>query len=168
MSAAVFASVKRKFYNLPDPPGFSISCTPASYARIFQALNHSPSSVLYEVGCGKGYLMLYALVCGIRTVQAMDIEQPSVDRSRYALEQCTVDPRFSSMMLGADVKFSTGDGLLMPLPEGVTIVSSIVAWTMAQFETMLQNVIDSRCLHWVTLIEGFAQWRMSRVLLASF
>lgn len=146
----MFGSVKRKFSTLPDPPGFSISCTPKTYETLFAGMTIEPDSVLYEVGCGKGYVVVYALLSGFTIVRAIDIEELSVQRTQHVLAECRKDSRFSAGLLGT-VSVNCGDALSTPIPQDVTHVTSIIVWTDQDFAEMLRLILDSDCKKWATI-----------------
>ncbi len=140
-----FSAVKRKFNLLPDPVGFSISLTPASYCKIWDHFNIAPTSVLYEIGCGKGYPLVYGGLAGFAVCHGIDIEQGSVDRSNHVIAQCRADDRFADDLKDTQFTVELSDGLSRPIPGDATHVQIIIAWTDAQLEELI--VILQRAPH---------------------
>jgi hypothetical protein len=146
-NAKLFATVKRKFVSLPDPPSFSISLTPTSFSKVLSLFVPEPSSVLLELGSGKGFVVVYAALTGFKSIIAWDIEPLSVLRTEHTFKECAVDPRFSDQLAHVQFAAYEMDGLQTHIPKEVTHVSIIIAWNNDQLRILLR----CRCLHccWV-------------------
>lgn len=133
----LFASVKRKFSALPDPPGFSISLTPSSYDRILQHFDITPSSELFELGSGKGFALVYYSLAGFKRCIGCDICGGSVERSKHVVRECQRDIRFAAGMQGTTFSIDLYDGLTRPIPPGTTHLQSIITWGDEQLQQLL-------------------------------
>ena len=150
----VFASVKRKFAALPDPVGFSISLTPASFSKVLALFAPTPESVLLEVGCGKGFLIVYSALVGFKSVIGWDIEPLSVLRSKHTYQQCAVDPRFSAELKHVQFAVYEEDGLRCSIPHEVTHVTIIIAWSNEQLRVILDRLQQAPALQMFALLLG--------------
>jgi predicted nicotinamide N-methyase len=161
----VFASVKRKFNSLPDPAGFSISLTPGSYVKILDHFDINATSVLFEIGSGKGFPCVYAAIAGFTKCFACDISPESVLRTQHVVQQCQRDARFSSLLEITAFDIQTYDGLERAIPASTTHVQSIIAWTDAQLQTLISLV---QAAPQVRVLATLASPKQQRLLEAHF
>jgi SAM-dependent methyltransferase len=139
-----FNAVKRKFSRLPDVPGFTISLTYPSFFRIFEAFGvPGPNDRFMDIGCGKGYALVYAGLCGFTTAIGIDILPEAITRSQHVTEQCRVDPRWQNELHDVDFQLSVNDGASAPVPAGVTHVTVLIALPDDVLEQILARINES-------------------------
>lgn len=161
----MFALVKRKFNALPDPPGFSTSLTPGSYTKVSSHFKPNEESVLLEVGCGKGYAMIYYALIGFKTVIGWDIAPESVIRAQYVIDECTKDDRMQDTISGVQFNVLEKDALKTAIPDEVTHLNIVIAWTIDQLEVLFASILRSKSVCMFSLLLG-GQSRAQKAMIA--